>query len=307
MEFIDSPEKAKEGEPLRQIREIGNRQAEKLLKIRRSKSAMFLFYTARLVCRAAIFLAASLVYLTDKAVLASLVTADFFGGFGLTQVLWIVLMSGMILHLLPGAFVTMGGKKSRKSAYAVPEESFDAAELHRFVQVMNVKAWTVMLIWLCFNSVFALLYLLGVIGEAEMVMLTFFYFLSDLVCMMVFCPFQTFVMKNRCCVNCRIFDWGHFMMYTPMLFIKSFFSWSLFFTACIVLIRWEYTYAAHPERFWSGSNAALRCENCADRLCRVKAPLREIYRHIEESVVPGGLKPKPDKPPASKKTEPLNS
>ena len=70
-----------------------------------------------------------------------------------------------------------------------------------------------------------------------------------------------------------LLDWGHMMMYTPMLFIPSFFSWSLLFLSLIVAIRWEFTYAQHPERFWRGSNAAIRCENCQDHLCKIKKPL----------------------------------
>ena len=77
-------------------------------------------------------------------------------------------------------------------------------------------------------------------------------------------------MKNKCCINCRIYDWGHFMMFTPMLFIRNFFSWSLFFTACIVLIKWEIIYAKHPERFYEGSNKNLQCQNCKDRTCQIK-------------------------------------
>ena len=60
------------------------------------------------------------------------------------------------------------------------------------------------------------------------------------------------------------------MMFTPMLVIPNFYSWSLFFTACVVLIRWEIVYAAHPERFWSGSNQILQCANCKDKTCQIK-------------------------------------
>ena len=58
-----------------------------------------------------------------------------------------------------------------------------------------------------------------------------------------------------------------------MLFIVSFFSWSLFFMSVIVALRWEIIYAAHPERFWRGSNEAIRCENCNDKMCKIKKPL----------------------------------
>ena len=77
-------------------------------------------------------------------------------------------------------------------------------------------------------------------------------------------------MKNKCCINCRIHDWGHFMMFTPMLFIKNFYSWSLFFTSLVVLIHWEIVYAQHPERFWEGSNKTLQCANCKEKTCQIK-------------------------------------
>ena len=117
---------------------------------------------------------------------------------------------------------------------------------------------------------FGLLYLFHIMDEADLMMLSVFYFLCDYICILIHCPFQFWIMKNRCCVNCRIFDWGHFMMFTPMLFIRNFYSWSLFFTSAIVLLKWEIVYAKHPERFWYGSNKHLQCANCNDKICQVK-------------------------------------
>jgi len=64
------------------------------------------------------------------------------------------------------------------------------------------------------------------------------------------------------------------MMFTPMLFIKNFFSWSLFFTSLIVLIHWEIQYSKHPERFWEGSNSTLKCLNCKERTCQIKRTIK---------------------------------
>jgi len=258
--------------------------------IKRTKktSGTFIVYLCRFLIRALFFVAMGVVYIVDKSFLAKFVEPagilDFFRHFGIHQIIWIVLMCGMVIHIVPRIPITMSGRKAQKPYYQEPDKSFSKDELYRFIQIMNLKSWQVMLAWLLLNSVFALLYLTEIIGNAELVLLTFFYFCSDLICMMLFCPFQTFIMKNRCCVNCRIFDWGHFMMYTPMLFIKSWFSWSLFFTACIVLIRWEFLYASHPERFWHGSNSTLRCENCKDKMCRIKSPLQERYRTIQSDI-----------------------
>ena len=45
---------------------------------------------------------------------------------------------------------------------------------------------------------------------------------------------------------------------------------SLFFTSCVVMIKWEIVYARHPERFWHESNPKLQCENCREQLCHYK-------------------------------------
>ena len=120
------------------------------------------------------------------------------------------------------------------------------------------------------NGIVGLLYSFDVIGQAELFLLTVFYFLCDYICILFYCPFQSHMMKNKCCVNCRIYDWGHFMMFTPMMFIHSFYSLSLFLTGCVVLVHWEIIYAKHPERFYEGSNQVLKCVNCKDRTCQIK-------------------------------------
>ena len=151
---------------------------------------------------------------------------------------------------------------------------YSELELLRYVQDQNKKAWIVLLVWLLVNCVIGGLHLLGILDAADLIMFTVFFFLCDYICILFFCPFQTGIMKNKCCVNCRIFDWGHFMMFTPMLFIKSFFSWSLFVTSLIVMIHWELVYASHPERFWEKSNQVLQCAHCKDKTCQIKNKIR---------------------------------
>ncbi len=233
---------------------------------------VFKRYFARLIFRAVVFTIILLVYIFRRELLYEAINFRLFDNFIMIHLLWFILMTAMLRNLFPKVQISISGLKRRGDYYKEPQEGYDRLEMLNHVQKMNIGAWKVMLGWLTLNAVFAVFYLAGMIGEAELLMLTVFYYLSDTVCMVLFCPFQKFFMGNRCCVDCRIFDWGYFMMYTPMLFIKSFFSWSLFFVACIIVIRWEITYARHPERFWEGSNAAIRCKNCTDRLCRIKKP-----------------------------------
>ena len=103
-------------------------------------------------------------------------------------------------------------------------------------------------------------------------------YLCDLVCVLFFCPFQTFLMGNRCCVNCRIFAWGSWMMAAPLMCVPHWYSWSLFGMGLAVLAVWERRYARYPERFWEGSNRLLQCAHCQEQLCRYKFPRSPKFR-----------------------------
>lgn len=230
-------------------------------------------YMWKLAFRVIIFVCVFVFYILNKDLLSYLVSQPIWSGITMIHVLWLIFMVMMIRHLFYPKLSTMALRKSRKTEYTeVP--GYDRLKLYEYVHIQNIRAWQVMLVWLCFNAIWGILYLFNILDNADLLMLTVFYFLCDYICILFYCPFQTHIMKNKCCVNCRIFDWGHFMMFTPMLFIKNFFSWSLFFTSCVVLIRWEILYAKYPERFWSGSNQRLDCAYCEDKICRYKKKKR---------------------------------
>lgn len=246
---------------------------------------MFIRYIATFFLRCAILLFIAELYFFHRDILIGFVKQPFFTeDIGIRHILWAFFMLGMISHLIPKVRLSMSGRKILKTTYVPPLQPYSEGELYHFVKKMNIRAWLVMLVWLCFNAIFGVLYLLNVITEAELLLLSCLYFVFDLICMLFFCPFQSFIMKNRCCVNCRIFDWGHFMIFTPMIAMQSFYSWSLFFMACVVLIRWEVGYASHPERFWSESNDSLKCANCTDKMCQIKQPLADAYTAVRKRI-----------------------
>lgn len=230
------------------------------------------FYLVKFAFRIGIFFSVLTLYIQDRNLIEGIITKPFIYEFSLIHLIWIVFMGIMLLHLIPNNRLSMAWKKAKETEYR-PVEQYDELKLLRFIQAQNIAAWKVMLVWLCFNAVWGALYLFGILTASDLLMLTVFYFLCDYICILLFCPFQKLLMKNKCCINCRIYDWGHFMMFTPMLFIKNFYSWSLFFTSLVVLIHWEITYAKHPERFWEGSNQTLQCRNCKERTCQIKRKL----------------------------------
>lgn len=238
----------------------------------KNSTPMLKRYMLKLIFRVSVFVSILVTYIVDRDLLYELTTMPIRYGITPLHVLWVVFMLIMIKHLFPTESVSMAVRKAKVEHFQ-EVKGYDCMELYQFVQQQNERAWKVMLVWLSFNAVFGALYLFGVLHESDLLMLTVFYFLCDYICILFFCPFQSIIMKNKCCVNCRIFDWGHFMMFTPMLFIRNFFSWSLFFTSLVVLIHWEIEYTKHPERFWEGSNQVLKCANCKDRTCQIKNTL----------------------------------
>lgn len=229
-----------------------------------------------------IFLCVLITYLFDKQGLYELMSRNISLGITPLHLLWFVFMIMMLVHIFPvdkiSSKLSMALKKANQK-YLI-ENNYEEIDLYRFIYNQNKRAWLVMLIWLVFNAFFGLFYLFGIMDTVDLLMLTVFYFICDYICILFFCPFQSFIMKNKCCINCRIYDWGHFMMFTPMLFIQDFFSWSLFFTSCIVLLRWEFIYASHPERFYEGSNKSLKCQNCKDKTCLIKRKVNSFIKKI---------------------------
>ncbi len=106
----------------------------------------------------------------------------------------------------------------------------------------------------------------NVLTDPALFMITVFFYVCDLICVLIWCPFRL-IMKNRCCTTCRIFNWDHLMMFTPMLFVRGFYSLSLILMSIAVWLVWELCVMMYPERFWEVSNTALSCANCTDKLC----------------------------------------
>lgn len=238
------------------------------------KTKMMTRYLVKLAIRITVFACVLGCYLWNKQLMWELANYPIYMGVRPFHLLWVIFMGIMIRHIFPTERLSMALRKAEKQHYHMVAD-YSRFDLLEFVQSQNVKAWVVMLVWLGLNAVFGVLYLFQVLDEADLLMLTVFFFLCDYICILFFCPFQTYIMKNRCCVNCRIYGWGHFMMFTPMLFIRNFFSWSLFFTSLVVLIHWEIIYAKYPERFWYGSNKTIQCANCKDKTCQMKKQIAE--------------------------------
>lgn len=159
----------------------------------------------KLVLRVIIFIAVFAFYIINKEGLYQLVTEPFWNSVSFIHVLWFIFMAMMIRHIVFPKNATMALRKADETEYE-EKTKYDKLELYEYVHDQNIKAWRVMLVWLCVNAIWGILYLFQVLDNADLVMLSVFYFLCDYICILFFCPFQTGIMKNKCCVNCRIYD-----------------------------------------------------------------------------------------------------
>ncbi len=189
---------------------------------------------------------------------------------------WAVFVVEMIMRFFPSKFESPGCQKQFARNYKKSGET-------DIVIADNNAAVLVALIWVVFNGIFGALHMAGVLDDGIMILLCSLYSICDIICILFFCPFQTWFMKNKCCCACRIYNWDYAMMFTPLFFVQKTYTWSLLALSVALLIRWEITFYAHPERFSEKTNEYLRCANCTEKLCTHKKQLQSLWKQIEKS------------------------
>ena len=138
----------------------------------------------------------------------------------------------------------------------------------------------VAIVWILLNGAIGWLFMLNVIDEGILLLVSLAYSVCDMICILFFCPFQTWFLKNKCCVSCRIYNWDYAMMFTPLFFVRKIYTWSLLVAAVALMIRWEITVYRFPERFSENTNAYLNCSNCTEKLCSHKKQLKSLWKQI---------------------------
>ena len=224
-------------------------------------------YFLRLIGRIAVFMLAILVYIFDKNMFDFADGWNFFNGFSLLHLLWMLWMCDMILQLIPiKSHISIGSQKVFESLFKPIKENINHNKLKQYIKDTTATAYKVMWIWLSVTVLISALHLCGAIDTGMMILVATFFYVCDLICVLIWCPFRL-IMHNKCCTTCRIFNWDHLMMFLPIVALNSFFSWSLVIFAIVVWLVWELCVIIYPERFWENSNMALRCSECTDKLC----------------------------------------
>ncbi|MBP3333725.1 MAG: hypothetical protein J6M35_06735 [Clostridia bacterium] len=225
----------------------------------------------KLFFRSFLLIAATVLYIIGKVKHSD----DTFGGYekqpAILAFIWVVFVIEMILRFFPSKLESMGCQKQFKKNF-IPTES-DIPKNQPFKITLLVA-----IVWILLNGAIGALYFAGIIDRGILLLVSLAYSVCDMICILFFCPFQTWFMKNKCCGSCRIYNWDYIMMFTPLVFIKNIYALSLVAIAFALFVCWELSFYIHPKRFSEETNACLSCANCKEKLCHHKKQLRGFLK-----------------------------
>lgn len=241
-------------------------------KINVQLSEISALHYVKLIYRSLFFIIALVTYIIARIEKSELPFGKL-GEYGVVLIpCWIVLVAEMILRFFPSKLESMGCQKQFERNY-LPDRNNKKP-----TNISGLATFGVASSWIALNGVIGILYFVGVFDKGILYLICFAYAICDMICILFFCPFHTWIMKNKCCTTCRIYNWDFAMMFTPLIFMPSIFNYSLLGISLLLLIKWEIIYKKHPERFSESTNLNLRCINCEEKLCHHKKQLQNYLK-----------------------------
>ena len=224
-------------------------------------------YFKKLGIRITVLIASIILYFYAPGQFEVVEGWNFFKKFSVFHILWGVWAYDMVSQLFPVKNIALGSQKQFKEKFKTAiHKLIDWDKLKDYIKKTNKAAGKVMALWASFIALISALRHFKVLDNKHLFLISIAFYVCDLICVLIWCPFRL-MLGNKCCTTCRIFNWDHMMMFTPMMFVMGFFSLSLLAVALVIWVIWELCVLLYPERFWENSNAALKCSECTDKLC----------------------------------------
>lgn len=224
-------------------------------------------YIVRLIARCLVLILCTAAAVVKPELYNLLDGMNFFSRLSPLHLLWIVWMVDMVYQIIPlKSNVALGSRKLFATCFRPAGGGFQTEYLQRYIKSANKAALKVAALWTALIAVIGLLFHMDLLNKIGLFLISVVFYVCDLICVLIWCPFRL-IMKTRCCTTCRIFNWDHMMMFSPLIFLDGFYAVSLVVMAVLSLLVWEISMILHPERFWEKSNIALKCSECTDKLC----------------------------------------
>ena len=226
---------------------------------------------AKLIGRSLLFIAALVMYIVNPIHIEGPLLGEVENMPILMSIIWMVFIIEMIERFFPSKLESMGCQKQFR-------RNFIPTKVEKIKLDSKKSTAEVAIAWIILNGIIGALYFADIIDEGILLLISLFYSVCDMICILFFSPFQTWFMKNKCCTTCRIYNWDFAMMFTPFIFIPGYYTWSLLFVALALFAAWEIYVHKYPERFSEKTNAAIHCVNCKEKLCHHKKQLCHFHK-----------------------------
>lgn len=221
-------------------------------------------FNIKLIFRTSLLVVVLLFLCLDYSFFSHLFSKEI-GPFKIYHFIWLLLLIEMALVIFPKSNTRIGCGKLFQRHFE-EAEGYSKGALRKISTRFNKRVIIVAVIWFLLLSNIGLLYKFQVIKNSALFLISLAFYFLDQLFIVVWCPFKELILRNKCCNNCRIYNWGHFMMFSPLVFINSVYTQFLFWISVLILIQWEIQNIRHPERFHEISNLNLRCKSC-DSAC----------------------------------------
>ena len=224
-------------------------------------------YFLRLIFRCIVLLTCAAAYFLKPEMFGILDGMNFFREVSVLHLLWLIWVIDMVQQIIPiKNKLPLGSMKLFASRFRPIREKINHEALRSYIVTTTKAAYKVFLLWCLLLAMIGTLYYTDVLTKAMVFLISVVFYVCDLICVLIWCPFRL-LMKTRCCTTCRIFNWDHLMMFSPLFFIGGFYGLSLALIAAVAWLVWELCIMMYPERFWDKTNLALKCSECTDKLC----------------------------------------
>ena len=249
-------------------------------KVRRKISKIVGMHYVKLIFRSLLFITATIVYIYNRLHETGYLFSGFENNDFLLGTIWVFFAAGMVLRFFPARLESMGCQKQFRRNY---QELPNRNQGEKVKVQSGFITFLVAAAWFALNGIIGILYFTGIIDAGILLLISLAYSICDIICILFFCPFQIWFMKNKCCTTCRIYNWDYAMMFTPLVFIPNLYAWSLLGLALLLLIQWEVKLHIHPEWFSDKCNGSLSCANCQEKLCQHKTQLQGFWKKVSRT------------------------
>lgn len=224
-------------------------------------------YILKLIGRCFVFVCCVFLSIFKPQCFDILEGMNFFEKVSILHILWMIWCLDMFLQIVPVKNeVALGSQKLFANRFKPIREKINYEALKKYVVSTTKSAYKVLVLWVLLIAFIGVLYYQGYVDKIGLFVISVFFYVCDLICVLIWCPFRL-IMRNKCCTTCRIFNWDHLMMFSPLIFAGGFYAMSLVIISFVAWLVWELCFMMYPERFWEVTNSSLKCSECTDKLC----------------------------------------